>query len=140
MHNGKRRIIVMLGLGLLMMAMVFPASVAARPHRTVPADVAGAHTWTGQLCDGTAVSVAYHVTERGRLVFDEATGSRARVNRHHGWFRVRFVGERLRVVVWTHWRRGVLHLHTRVWQGECEVTPAPEPPPTDDPGNNSPPG
>ena len=78
MHNGKRRIFAILGLALLAMALVFPASVAARPHRTIPADVLGDHVWTGQLCDGTAVSVKYHVTDRGRLVFDEASAAGTR--------------------------------------------------------------
>ena len=70
MHNGKRRIFAILGLALLAMALVFPASVAAKPHRTIPADLLGDHVWTGQLCDGTAVSVKYHVASDGTVVYD----------------------------------------------------------------------
>ena len=81
------------------------------------------------------MSIAYHVTDRGRLVFDSASGSKARTDKHRSWFRTRFVGQHLRVLVWTHWRHGVLHLHTRVRQAECQPTPDDEPPPVDDGGN-----
>jgi hypothetical protein len=135
MHSGTRRIFAMVGLGLLAMALVFPASVAAKPHRTIPADVLGDHVWTGQLCDGTAVSVAYHVTARGRLVFDSASAP-ARVQKHRGWFRVRFKGTPTRMMAFVHWgRHGVLHLHVRSWQGKCDPPPAGDPPPVDDGGH-----
>ena len=37
------------------------------------AALAGARTWNAHLCDGTAVSVAYHVAADGSVVFDSAT-------------------------------------------------------------------
>ena len=37
------------------------------------ADLAGARTWKAHLCDGTPVSVAYHVAADGSVVFDSAT-------------------------------------------------------------------
>ena len=37
------------------------------------ADLAGARTWSAHLCDGTAVSVAYHVAADGTVVFDSST-------------------------------------------------------------------
>jgi hypothetical protein len=40
-------------------------------------DLAGARTWTANLCDGTAVSVKYHVAADGSLVYDGATGAPA---------------------------------------------------------------
>lgn len=128
MHNGKRRISFIALLALATIALAFPAGAAAR---SVPAGVRGAHVWSGELCDGTDVSVKYHVTNRGRLVFDSASGAPARVSRHFGWFRVRFEGVRMRALV--HWgRRGVLHLHVRSWSRDCP----PPPPPADDPPND----
>jgi hypothetical protein len=41
------------------------------------ADLAGARTWTAKLCDGTAVSVKYHVAADGTVVYDGATGAPA---------------------------------------------------------------
>ncbi len=41
------------------------------------ADLAGARTWSAHLCDGTPVSVRYHLTATGDLVFDGATGAPA---------------------------------------------------------------
>ncbi len=70
MHQGKRRLSLILGLAVLAIAVAFPASVAAA--RFIPPEVAGAHTWTGVTCAGTPVSVTFHVTDRGRVVFDSA--------------------------------------------------------------------
>jgi hypothetical protein len=39
-----------------------------------PTDLGGARTWSAKLCDGTAVSVKYHVASNGTLVYDGATG------------------------------------------------------------------
>lgn len=39
------------------------------------AQLAGARTWDAKLCDGKPVSVAYHVTADGTVVFDSATGA-----------------------------------------------------------------
>jgi hypothetical protein len=39
------------------------------------AQLAGDRTWNAKLCDGTAVSVAYHVGSDGKVVFDKATGA-----------------------------------------------------------------
>lgn len=127
----RRRLSAILGLMLLAMVMALPAGVAAREHhRTIPAEVLGDHVWTGTLCSGAAVSVAYHVTDRGRLVFDSVTGAPAH---ERGWrheFRVRFDGTSARLFVWVHWRNGVLHLHDWFRQRPCETPP---PPPVEDP-------
>ena len=37
----------------------------------------GARTWSAHLCDGTAVSVKYHVAPDGTVVYDGATGATA---------------------------------------------------------------
>jgi len=136
MHNGKRRIPLIVGMALVAMALAFPVTVAAREHhRTIPPEVLGAHVWNGAACDGTALTVAFHVTDRGRLVFDSAAGSRTVVRKHHGWFSVRFVGEKVRMVAWVNWRHGTLQLHTRSRSAECPPPPVTDPTPPDDGGN-----
>ena len=41
------------------------------------ASLAGARTWSAHLCDGTAVSVKYHVASDGTVVYDGSTGATA---------------------------------------------------------------
>jgi len=41
------------------------------------ADLAGARTWTAHTCDGTKVTVAYHVASDGTIAYDGATGATA---------------------------------------------------------------
>ena len=41
------------------------------------ASLAGARTWSAHLCDGTPVSVRYHVAADGTVVYDGATGAKA---------------------------------------------------------------
>ena len=41
------------------------------------ADLAGARTWTAHTCDGTKVTVAYHVASDGTIAYDGATGAKA---------------------------------------------------------------
>lgn len=136
MHKGRRRISLILGMMAMALMLTFPIGVAAAP-RSVPASVQGSHTWSGETCSGTELKVTYHVTSRGRLVFDSATGARARVLRFPSFFMVTFRGERTRVLVWLTWRRGVASLHSRSRAPECEpvTPPGGEPPPVDDGGN-----
>ena len=42
------------------------------------ADLVGARTWTAHLCDGTQVTVAYHITSDGTVIYDGATGGTAK--------------------------------------------------------------
>jgi hypothetical protein len=134
MHHGRRRLAIILGISVLALAAAFPDAVAAR---SIPADVAGAHVWSGQLCDGTALTVSYHVSARtGRAVFDSATGGPVRVRWAWHGFLAHFRGTSTTLVVWTNWRRGVLHLHERVWSDPCPPPPTGDPvPPPDDGGN-----
>jgi hypothetical protein len=137
MHMGRRRISLILGVTAMALMLTFPMGVAART-RTVPADVLGTHTWAGELCDGTAATVTYHVTSRGRVVFDSATGADARVWRFQNFFMVRFRGTtHARVLFWVTWPKGVATLHSRAWAGHCApvTPPAGDPPPVDDGGN-----
>ncbi len=136
MHMGRRRISLALGVTAMALMLTFPIGVAAA-SRSVPDSVQGSHTWSGQTCDGTDLSVAYHVTSRGRLVFDSAAGATTRVWRFPGFFMVTFRGEHTRVLVWLTWRHGVAALHSHSWAPACEpvTPPAGDPPPVDDGGN-----
>lgn len=58
------------------------------------AQLAGSRTWSAHTCDGTAVSVNYHLTTAGDLVFDAANGAPAKSTtldalwgdgQHHEW-------------------------------------------------------
>ena len=123
MQMGRRRISLILGMTAMALMLTFPIGVAAAP-RSVPASVQGSHTWSGEMCDGTDLKVTYHVTSRGRLVFDSATGARARVRRFPSFFMVTFRGERTRVLVWLTWRRGVATLHSRSWAAHVRARDA----------------
>ena len=65
------------------------------------AQLAGARTWSAHLCDGTPVSVNYHVdSSTGKVVFDSATGPNP-VNKQLGkGLLVRFKGTSVGVLVW----------------------------------------
>ena len=47
MRDHRRRIPLILGSALIAMLLIFPATAAAAPHRVIPADVLGSHTWNG---------------------------------------------------------------------------------------------
>jgi hypothetical protein len=136
MRDHRRRIPLILGSALLAMMLIFPVTASAARHRVIPADVLGSHTWNGTLCDGRTVSVVYHVTERGRLVFDSVSGAQGQAGGRGHFLHVRFPGAATRLGVWVHWRHGTLHLHQHVWQRACETPPTPpavEPPPIEEP-------
>lgn len=58
--------------------------------------LAGARTWSAHLCDGTAVSVRFHVTAEATVAFDGASGAPATEKAgKHGALRVRFDGTRV---------------------------------------------
>src|SRR5215510_6205363 len=141
MHSAKRRLSLVIGMSILALAIAFPATVAAA--RIIPPEVLGPHTWSTTTCAGKTLSVAYHVTPRGRAVFDSSSGARARVWRTGRGFFVRFRGEHTIVRVWTTWQQGVLRVRTRSWMPVCPPPteePSGDPPPSSDPGNDSPPG
>ena len=56
------------------------------------AELAGARTWSAHECDGTPVSVAYHVTADGTVVVDSTNPTTATVKVQDNGFRVRFDG------------------------------------------------
>jgi hypothetical protein len=64
------------------------------------AQLAGARTWSAHLCDGTPVSVNYHVDGTGKVVFDSATGPNP-VNKQLGkGLLVRYKGTSVGVLIW----------------------------------------
>ena len=56
------------------------------------AELTGARTWSALLCDGTPVSVAYHVGPGAAAVFDSTTGAPATHAAIKNGFEVRFTG------------------------------------------------
>jgi hypothetical protein len=73
------------------------------------ADVLGAHAWSGKLCDGTAIGIAFQVVEdpagTGKVTFDPdtfATGAEARAKelRKGKGFVAIFKEQRAAVLVW----------------------------------------
>jgi hypothetical protein len=91
----------------------------------------GLHTWTGKLCDGTAVGIRYNVlgdSSTGSVAFLDATGGTTTVKSNEHGFSVRFDGTRAKVKV------SLEKAHDGTWAlrvdpgtGECHGTPAPLP-------------
>jgi hypothetical protein len=50
----------------------------------------GSRTWSGHLCDGTPVTVLYHVAVNGTVMYDSATGAAATSRTTHDGFVARF--------------------------------------------------
>jgi len=67
------------------------------------AEVAGAQTWDGVLCDGTAAQITYTVAEDGAISGVGVTPEPERVSQHGNKIRVRFAGgERVTIRVRAH--------------------------------------
>ncbi len=66
------------------------------------ADLAGARTWSAHLCDGTAVSVNYHVAADGTIAYDGATGAPATAKTGEHGLKVRFDGTKVSVKIKLH--------------------------------------
>lgn len=58
-------------------------------------ELAGARVWSAHLCDGTPVSVAYHVTAAGTAVVDATDPTTGTVKTNEHGFRVRFDGTKV---------------------------------------------
>lgn len=98
------------------------------------ADLAGPRTWSAHLCDGTAVSVAYHVASDGTIAYDGATGGPATAKpfTSHAWeskdnqksndngLRVTFDGTRVGVTIRLHDNGdGTYNLVVKGMSGRC---------------------
>ena len=108
---------------------VLNVTLSGKDRQQLPlADLIGAHTWSGKLCDGTAVGFSYTVNDGGALTYGSATGATATsTSVGHGLI-VRFDGTKARVMVLlTPARDGTTWaLSTRAQLGRCS-TPAPLP-------------
>lgn len=63
------------------------------------AELAGPRTWSAHLCDGTAVTVTYHVGPGGSAVYDSATGAPATAKKYDHGFQADFDGTNVGVKV-----------------------------------------
>ncbi|GIW20952.1 MAG: hypothetical protein KatS3mg065_1248 [Chloroflexota bacterium] len=91
------------------------------------ADLVGSRTWSGHLCDGTPVSVAYEVTSDGRVVFTSATGAPATTKTTGHGFVVRFTDTKVKVAVKLQERDGVWRLSVKGSTGKCGKHEGPTP-------------
>lgn len=89
----------------------------------------GLHTWSGKLCDGSPVSIAYNVLDNGTVAYTSATGGTVTVKSSENGFSARFDGTKAKVKVQlkkaengTTYR---LKVEARI--GECHETKAPTP-------------
>ena len=57
------------------------------------ADLLGARTWSAHTCDGTLVSVSFHVTPDGAVAFDSAVPTTVKVKTDKHGFRASFAGK-----------------------------------------------
>jgi hypothetical protein len=91
------------------------------------ADLVGNRTWSGHLCDGTPVSVAYEVTSDGRVVFTSATGAPATTKAKGNGFEVRFTDTKVKVAVKLQERDGMWRLSVKGSTGKCGKHEGPTP-------------
>jgi hypothetical protein len=91
------------------------------------ADLVGARTWSGHLCDGTAVSVNYEVTSDGRVLFTSASGAPATTKTTGHGFVVRFTGTKVKVAVKLQERDGTWRLSVKGSTGKCGKHEGPAP-------------
>ena len=93
------------------------------------ADLVGNRTWSGTLCDGTAVSFTYDVNADGTVTYGAATGATATSRSAKSGFAVLFTGTKTRVSVSLRPVKDstdyALRVSTKL--GHCAHAPAPAP-------------
>jgi hypothetical protein len=83
-------------------------------------ELAGARVWSAHLCDGTPVSVAFHVESDGTVAYDGATGAPATETARGNGFQVRFDGTRVGIKVGLHLNDdGTYTLVVKGTSGKC---------------------
>jgi hypothetical protein len=89
----------------------------------------GGRTWSGTLCDGTAVSFSYTVNPDGTVSYGSATGATATARSGKHGFSVRFADTKARVTVSLGQVKGSTDYALRVSAklGHCAHSPAPVP-------------
>jgi hypothetical protein len=92
------------------------------------ADLVGAHTWSGKLCDGTAVTIGYTVKADGTVTYGSATGGTATAKTHDHGFTARFDGTGVKVTVSLKQAKdGSYSLSTSAKRGGCDNKTVPLP-------------
>ena len=92
------------------------------------ADLVGTRTWSGHLCDGTAVGFDYTVAGDGTVAFGTATGAPATAKPDKHGFSVRFDGTKTKVKVRLSEKKdGTWELKVDAKAGKCKHTPAADP-------------
>lgn len=110
----------------------FNISLSGKDRQTLTGPLetlVGGRTWSGTLCDGTAVSFTYTVNADGTVSYGDATGATATVRSSKHGFSVRFAGTKARVSVALVQAKGstddALRISSKL--GHCSSTPAPVP-------------
>jgi hypothetical protein len=84
------------------------------------ADLLGPRMWSAHLCNGTPVTVNYHVAAGGTIVFDSATGASATTKTTGHGFRASFTDQHVWVAVRLKaLEDGTYHLSVRGHSGQC---------------------
>lgn len=84
------------------------------------AELFGPHTWSGTLCDGTAVDATFNVAADGALSFAGASGAPATAESHEGGVVVRFDGTNVTVKARLALQDdGLYRLEIRGTSGDC---------------------
>jgi hypothetical protein len=92
------------------------------------AELVGSHAWSGHLCDGTAVGIAYDVLADGTAVFGSATGAPATAKAGEHGFSVKFDGTKTKVKVSLSEKEdGTWSLKVSAKTDKCRKTPAVDP-------------
>jgi hypothetical protein len=92
------------------------------------ASLVGPHSWSGKLCTGTAVTIAYTVNADGTVTYGSATGGTATVKTGEHGFTARFDGTKVKVSVSLKQDvSGVYSLKTDAKRGGCGHETAPLP-------------
>ncbi len=95
------------------------------------ADLVGTHTWSGKLCDGTAVGISYDVLADGTVAYGSATGGTATAKTGEHGFTARFDGTKVRVSVSLKQAEdGSYSLKTSAKRSGCLKQTVPSPPST----------
>jgi hypothetical protein len=108
------------GDGTASLAITLSGRDAQKLTGTLASLVAGARTWSAHTCDGTAVSVKYHVASNGTVVYDGATGATATEKTIGTGFMASF--DKNRVALFTslvHQPAGTYALFVHGRSGEC---------------------
>jgi hypothetical protein len=88
----------------------------------------GPHTWSGKLCDGSAVTIGYTVNADGTVAYGSATGGTATVKTGEHGFTARFDGTEVKVKISLKQAEdGTYSLQTSAKRDGCDHQSVPNP-------------